>query len=185
MASITSLQRDLRLKNEYRALCRLPINSEYSWELEYPEQGERCRSYLVTYYDTAPVPAPALSIPGLTPKRVTGLERQESITLRFDLGPGYPDTAPAASIVRGRKPFLPNVFESGSICFGNLYRPGLFLWQWFNIVGQLLLGDPEVTGYLGNREGQLPANSEADEFYRAHRSMFPVRKASFPTTPEY
>ncbi|MBR0140425.1 MAG: hypothetical protein IJM17_09095 [Firmicutes bacterium] len=184
MPSLTSLQKTTRLKNEYEALKRVPFNSQYSWvPADDPPDGIH-RVYLVTYKDTAPVAE--YSTPLFSgDKRVKGIKNQESITLRFTLGPDYPNMMPAAEISSGRRPFLPNVFSSGAICFGGLYRPSLFLWQWFNIVGQLLLGNPEYTGYSGNKQGELPANSEADEYYRSHMSQFPVRKADFPTPPEY
>ncbi len=183
MSSLTSLQKNTRLRNEYEALCRIPFNKEYSWVAGDKAADGLHRIYLVTYKDTAPVAEYETTLTG--EKKVTDIKNQESITVKYTLGPNYPYTMPLTEVVSGRKPFLPNTYPSGAICFGGLYNPGLFLWQWFNIVGQLLLGNPEYTGYLGNKQGELPANPEADDYYRRHMSRFPVRKTDFPAPPEY
>lgn|GEM_PF-5885434 len=173
MVTLTSTQKDKRLENEYNALKRIPLNGLWSWRPAPGETPPRVRRYLVYYYDTAP----------LLKEQFLGiktLETQKSLVMEMTLTDGYPQVMPAARIIEGEQPYLPNFFTSGSICFGHLYTPGLFLWEWFNKVGQLLLGDPEYTGYTGNELGELPANSAADAYYRAHMSSFPVRKVPSP-----
>ena len=162
MSVLTAPTRKERLANEYRALCKVPINGIYRWELTPGQSAPEVSSYTVTYTNPYPVRAGR------------GIAIRPGITVRFDLGPNYPNECPAAQIVKGETPFLPNVYPSGNFCFGDLYKSTYFLWQWFNVVGRILAGDPLYT-HPGS-----PANGDAAQYYTANRSKFPVGRIDFP-----
>ena len=161
MSSLTAATRKARLTNEYHALCKVPINSIYRWKVADGTVPE-VTSYLVTYTNPYPV------------KTARGVAVHRSITVRFDLGPNYPNECPAARIVEGAPPYVPNVYPSGNFCFGDLYKSTYFLWQWFNVVGRMLTGDPLYT------DPGSPANNDAAAYYLKNRTKFPVGRIDFP-----
>lgn len=162
MPTLSSAMTKTRLANEYNKLCKVPFNSLYRWSVAPGQTAPEVRSYLVTYTNPCPV------------KTVLGVVNQDQITVRFDLGPNYPNDCPAATIVEGETPFLPNVYPSGNFCFGDLYKSNYFLWQWFNVVGRVLAGDPLYTN------PGSPANDDARTYYLNHRRKFPVGRIDFP-----
>lgn len=165
MPTLTSASKKARLMNEFNALRKVPLNDLYRWAIAKGEETPYVKSYVVTY--TNPYPTKGNAITG----RMT---IQNEITIRFDLDDDYPNSCPKASIVKGDIPFLTNVFTSGNFCFGNLYRSTLFLWEWFNIVGRILAGDPLYTNT------DSPANHEARVFYDRWSRKFPVGQITFP-----
>lgn len=162
MASLTSVDRNRRLANEYHALCKMPINDLYKWAVAPGQKPPYVSSYIVTYTNPYPV------------KSGRGIRREKEITLRFDLPVDYPRGVPTAKILKGEIPFLTNVYQSGNFCYGDMYKSTLWLWKWFNMVGQLLAGDPQYTNTSS------AANGEAATYYSSHRKEFPVGRIDFP-----
>lgn len=47
---MSAAQWNLRLENEYRAMCAFPINSLFSWKITAGQSTPRVKSYIITYH---------------------------------------------------------------------------------------------------------------------------------------
>ena len=167
MATLSS--RNTRLENEYNALRKVPINSLYRWAVTQGQTPPAVKSYTVTYTNPDPV------------HTSSGVRTRNRITIRFDLPDDYPNSCPIATIVEGDIPYLTNVFSSGSFCFGNLYDPNAWLWEWFITVGRILAGDPSLQYTNPNSA----ANRDAATYFLNNRSKFPFGRTDFPRPPGF
>ncbi len=163
MSTLSSNAQRLRIENEYKAICRLPIVSFYKLKIAPGEKPPYVRKYLVIYRNPYMVKTGSL------------VKKAREITVQFALPENYPYAPPEATIVSGDLPFLPNVYTSGRFCYGSMYKGStMWLWEFMNNIGHVLAGDPRYTDI------NSPANADAAHYYSSHRSKFPTGRIDFP-----
>ena len=164
---LTAAQRNIRLENEYKAMCAFPINSLFSWKVLPGQRPPRVESYLVTYNVRTKV------LDG-------GKERfQERTVVRIDY-PADINTAPTVCIVEGKVPYLPNWWENGRMCPGDMWKNKPRLWEFVICIGKVLACDPAYTN------PNSPANHAAANDWKRKQEkhliqkLYPCGRTDFP-----
>ena len=162
---MSAAQWNLRLENEYRAMCAFPINSLFSWKIAAGQNTPRVKAYSVTYYVKTMV------------KDGIRLKPQNKTQVLITL-PDSPSGAPIARIVEGNIPFHPNIFHSGNFCLGDIWEKEPHLWKLVINIGKILAFDPDHTN------PNSPANGDAATDWRAKQSgirkHYPCGRIDFP-----
>lgn len=165
MPMISAAQWNLRLQNEYKAMCAFPVNSLFSWKLSPGQKPPLVHSYRVTYH----VKTMIRENGDLKPQNTTVVE----ITM-----PDSPGAAPNARIVGGAIPFHPNIYTSGKFCLGDMWAKEPILWKLVINIGRVLAFDPARTNTSS------PANPEANTSWKAMqakvRKPYPCGCTNFP-----
>ncbi len=169
---LTTSEMRLRLENEYHAMCAFPVNSLFTWRIAPGQTVPRVKSYIITYNIRTKV-------------RDGGRERfQEKTTVRID----YPEdinNAPIVNIIEGKVPFVPNWWENGRLCPGNMWEKDKRLWMFVIKVGKVLAMDPAYTN------PDSPANhiaaSDWKDKERKHliNKLYPCGRTDFPHPAGY
>lgn len=150
----------LRLKNEYNELQKLPTNPIYSFK---PSAGQRppcVRKYDVTY-----------NIPTYING---GRSIQRKTVVRIELPDNFPHTNPYVTVISGEPPFHVNWWDNGDMCLGNFWNAGRWLWEFFNFIGEVLQFQPHRINV------DSPANFSAIPFYKNNPSKFPTDNRPMP-----
>ena len=127
---MTTAQWNIRLENEYKAMCAFPINSRFSWSVVPGQKPPRVKAYYVTYYVKTKV------------TKAGKIQNRTKVLITLSETPGG---APTVRIIEGEYPFHPNVYENGGICLGNMWNKEPILWKLVINIGKLLAFDPEHT----------------------------------------
>ena len=162
---MSATQWNLRLENEYRAMCAFPINSLFSWKAAPGQRTPRVKAYIVTYNIKTPI------------KDGHRFEAQEHTDVLITMSDS-PGGAPTAKIVGGDVPFLPNLYINGNFCLGDLWCKEPILWKLVINIGRVLAMDPERTN------PNSPANGTAATDWTNKRSgihkFSQYKKVKFP-----
>lgn len=162
---MSAAQWGLRLENEYGAMCAFPINRLFAWEVAPGQKTPRCRAYLITYHVRTMI------------KDDAELKPQETTKVLITL-PDDPSSAPTARIVGGRIPFHPNIYESGNICLGSIWKNEPRLWKLVVNIGKVLAFDPAHTN------PDSPANKDAALDWKTRQAVknkpYPCGNINFP-----
>lgn len=148
---MSAAQWNLRLENEYRAMCAFPINSLFSWKAAPGQSIPRVKSYIVTYNIKTMVKDGGRIKP----------QNRTAVLITMSDSPGG---APTAKVIGGLVPFLPNIYTNGSFCLGDLWAKEPILWKLLINIGRVLAMDPERTN------PGSPANGEAATAWNDKRS---------------
>lgn len=139
---MSASQWHMRIENQYHAMCAFPFNRHFSWRVAEGQRTPRVMAYKVTYYVKTPV-------------MVNGtLQEQEKTEVLITMSDS-PGGAPAAKIISGKIPYLPNLYTSGNFCLGNIWAGEPILWKLVINIGRLLTLD------AGKTNPRSPANSSA------------------------
>lgn len=156
---------NMRLENEYRAMCAFPINTLFSWKIAPGQTAPRVRAYVVTYNVITMV------------KDGDRLKSHNKTVVLITL-PDSPDGAPTARIIGGSIPFHPNIYTSGYFCPGDIWDKEKILWKFVINIGRVLAFDPDITN------PQSAANIEAAQDWNRMQSgvfkPYPCGRIDFP-----
>lgn len=158
----TEKERQVRLRNEYKAMCALPYSPLLNWSLAPGCTRDHPTAYLVTYHN------PTLVKPGAVVKT------QYHTTVRINLPDDFPDSSPSVVVVEGNIPWHVNWWRDGRMCTGNIWSIGMWLYQFVAKVGKVLAFDESVTNPAS------PANREAIPYWEANKHKFPCGQTVFP-----
>lgn len=166
MMLISAAQWNLRLEHEYQAMCAFPFNSLFTWKIASGQKAPRAKQYLITYR--------VKTIVKEGDKFST--QDQTSILITMSDSPGG---APTARIVDSKIPFLPNVFTSGNICLGDMYKNSPHLWSLVVNLGRVLAMDPDRTN-TGSPANALAATAWNDKRSELYKFRHNREKVIFP-----
>lgn len=162
---MSAAQWNLRLENEYRAMCAFPINSLFSWKIAAGQSTPRVKSYIITYYVKTMV------------KGHIGLKVQDKTEVLITMSDS-PGGAPTAKIIGGSIPYHPNIYTNGNFCLGDMWALEPILWKLVINIGRVLAFDPARTN------PGSPANSDAASDWKVKQSGFrkhyPCGRTDFP-----
>ena len=162
---LTASQWNLRLENEYNAMCAFPICDLFSWKIAPGQTTPRVRSYIITYYVKTMV------------KPGTHIKDQVRTVVRIDL-PEDPNSAPLTRIIEGDIPYHPNWYRNGNLCNGDMWAKDPILWRYVINIGRVLAFDPGVTN------PKSAANSDAAAYWEKKnnglRKPRPYGRTDFP-----
>lgn len=162
---MSAAQWNLRLSNEYRAMCAFPISSLFSWKIAPGQSTPRVKAYIVTYNIKTMVKDSG---------RIKPQNKTEVLITMSD----SPGGAPTAKIIGGIIPFHPNIYSNGNFCLGDMWAKEPILWKLVINIGKVLAFDPTHTN------PDSPANGEAASDWRAKQSgirkPYPCGRIDFP-----
>ncbi len=162
---MTAAQWNLRLENEYKAMCAFPINTLFSWKIANGQSRPRVRAYHITYNVKTKVK---------TGDRLRDQEKTEVLITMSD----SPGGAPNARIVGGEIPYHPNIYSSGNFCLGDMWSKEPILWKLVINIGKVLAFDPAHTN------PNSPANGEAATDWKrrqiGNKGPYPCGNINFP-----
>lgn len=144
---MTAAQWNMRLENEYKAMCAFPVNSLFSWKIADNQTTPRVKAYLVTYRVKTMV-------------KVNGRLKAQNETQVLITLPDSPSGTPTAKIVSGQIPYHPNIYTNGNFCIGNIWSTEPILWKFVINLGKVLAFDPAHTapGDAANRDAAADWN---------------------------
>lgn len=161
---MSAAQWNLRLSNEYQAMCAFPLNPLFSWQIAPGEKPPCVKDYLVTYNVKTMV------------MKDGKLKPQYQTTVRITM-PDSPGSAPTVRIVRGIVPYHPNIYTNGNFCLGDMWNEGI-LWKLLIKIARVLAFDPMYTN------PDSPANRDAANDWRLKmsriRKPYPCGETNFP-----
>lgn len=167
---MSAAQWNLRLENEYKAMCAFPINSLFSWKISPGQKPPRVMEYRITYYVRTMV------------KDGGNMKAQTRTEVLISL-PDSPGSAPTARIVGGAIPFHPNIYSNGNFCLGDMWAKEPFLWKLVINIGKVLSFDPAHTN------PNSPANGNAASDWKIKQSglrkPYPTGRIDFPHPKGY
>lgn len=162
---MSAKQWNLRLSNEYGAMCAFPFNTLFSWKIAPGQSTPRVKAYIVTYNVKTMVKDGGRIIP----------QNKTEVLITMSDSPGG---APTVKIIGGSIPFHPNIYANGNICLGDLWEKEPILWKLVINIGKVLAFAPACTN------PNSPANGEAASDWQKKQSgirkHYPCGRIDFP-----